>query len=278
MPGKPRNWTCQWLGIACCLAVTMLPLAVARAEVTVQDNGAYVIDLAGLLDPGTKANLENWLRELEQKTTAQVKLLTVKTAEGEDIESFAQRHFDLWKLGQKGKDNGALLVLDLAGRQFRIRTGYGLEGTLPDSWCGTVSRKFGRPRFQQGQFALGLQDITIAVANKIADEAGVKLTGIPDVRLVEPPTLPVGLVILLVIVVIVLMWYASKQNRRGRGTSGGWNGPWIGPSDFGGGFGGFRGGRGGGGFGGSFGGGGGGFGGSFGGGGRSGGGGGGTGW
>ncbi|MCH5374020.1 MAG: TPM domain-containing protein, partial [Planctomycetes bacterium] len=69
-------------------------------EVTVQDDGSFVIDQAALLDPATEDKLEAWLKELERKTTAQVKLLTVKTTDGEDVFSFGHRHAELWKLGQ----------------------------------------------------------------------------------------------------------------------------------------------------------------------------------
>jgi uncharacterized protein len=102
--------------------------------VTVRDPGTFVVE----------QRLEGWLRELEQKTTAQVKVLTVDSLDGEDVFAFAQRHAELWKLGRKGKDNGVLLVVvpKKAGQQgeIRIHTGYGEEGTVPDSWCGSLAR------------------------------------------------------------------------------------------------------------------------------------------
>ena len=88
---------------------------ILRSEVTIPDSGAFVIDMAGIIDVNEKQQLEGWLRELEQKTTAQVKILTVQTIEGEDFFGFVQRHADAWKLGQKGKDNGALICLSLKG-------------------------------------------------------------------------------------------------------------------------------------------------------------------
>jgi uncharacterized protein len=97
------------------------------AEVLIKDPGTYVVDGAGVMQASDKGQLEGWLRELEQKTTAQVKVLTIQTTEGEDIFSFAQRHAEAWKLGQTGKDNGALVVLALKERRVRIQTGYGLE-------------------------------------------------------------------------------------------------------------------------------------------------------
>ena len=72
----------------------------ALAAVTVQDPGTYVVDRAGIIDDGVERQLEGWLRELEQKTTAQVKVLTVPTTDGEDFFSFVHRHAELWKLGR----------------------------------------------------------------------------------------------------------------------------------------------------------------------------------
>jgi uncharacterized protein len=264
--------------LLCVVALLQQRWALGAEPVTIPQTGEYITDRADLIDDATRKKLTDWLRELEQKTTAQVKIITVPTTGGEEIDSFAQRHFDSWKLGQKGKDNGALLVLALKERQFRIRTGYGLEGTLPDSWCGTAFRQLGRPRFQQGKYAEGVYEIAVAVANKVADEAGVKLTGIPSTRVQDVPEMTLGTTILVLVIILIFVWFiwrqAKKQARGRRG--GGWHGPWIGPGSFGGGFGGFGGGYRGSGSSGSFGGGG--FGGSFGGGGRSGGGGGGGGW
>ena len=66
------------------------------AEVLIKDPGTYVVDTAGVIQASDKGQLEGWLRELEQKTTAQVKVLTVQTTDGEDIFSFAQRQAETW--------------------------------------------------------------------------------------------------------------------------------------------------------------------------------------
>ena len=95
------------LALVLSLAAPALLAPAAGAAVTVKDPGTYVVDTAGLIDAGTERRVEGWLRELEQKTTAQVKILTVPTTDGEDIVGFAQRHAEAWKLGRKGKDNGA---------------------------------------------------------------------------------------------------------------------------------------------------------------------------
>ena len=119
------------------LAGLGLAWSAAQAEVSVSDPGTYVVDQADIIGPSAERQLEGWLQELAQKTTAQVKVLTVPTTEGEDFFTFVHRHAESWKLGQKVKDNGALIALALQERRVRIHTGYGLEGALPDSGTGS---------------------------------------------------------------------------------------------------------------------------------------------
>src|SRR5262245_15705714 len=121
---------------AACLIALMAIATPAQGEVNVRDTGKFIIDTADVFqaDPQLGESLENVLSQLERKTGAQVKVLTVKNTEGEDIFTFSQRHAERWKLGQKGKNNGALVVLDIGDRKVRVQTGYGLEGALPDAW------------------------------------------------------------------------------------------------------------------------------------------------
>jgi len=252
---------------------------VLAAQTTIPDPGTYVVDQANVIDANTRRQMEGWLRELEQKTGAQVKVLTVATTGGEDFLGFVQRHAEAWKLGRAGKDNGVLIAVAVADRQARIHPGYGLEAVLPDSWCGSLHRNVFVNNFRGGQFSTGIFQGTVAVANRIADDAKIQLTGIPDFRH-RRSTAPVAAVgggfstlFVLMIVLIVLSRRRRCYGRWGGGFGGGlfWGSVMSNVLRGGRGFGGgFRGGFGGGGFGG--------FGGSFGGGGRFGGGGGGGSW
>ena len=106
------------------------PLRAAPNLITIRDTGEFVIDDAHVVDPATKQTLESLLGKLQEKTTDQVKVLTVKTTGDEDVFDFAQRHYQLWKLGTKAKSNGALIVVAVQDHKVRIHTGYGLEGAL----------------------------------------------------------------------------------------------------------------------------------------------------
>ncbi len=229
-------------GVAALLAVVVLLASAvpATAEITIPDTGEYVIDTAHVLSPTQAKQLDGWLQELEQKTTAQVKVLTVKTTAPDEFFSFVQRHAETWKLGQKGKDNGALIVLDVDEHHFRVQVGRGLEGIMPDSWCGSLFRQIAKPAFQQGRTAQGLFEATVAVANRIADDAGVTLTGVPDHRLrhqqQQDPNVALLLVIIFAVIVVITIINARRGQRPGRWNNYGgpfWGG--FGGGSFGGG-------------------------------------------
>ncbi len=143
----------------------------------------YVVDLAGIVNDNAKVRLDGYLKELEQKTTAQFVILTVTDLEGEPIEQFSiDVAHNRWKLGQKGRDNGVLLVVALKDRKYRFEIGYGLEGVLPDSFVGTVGRQYLVPYFKKGDYSIGIFAAAVAVSNRIASSQGVEITGMPQLR------------------------------------------------------------------------------------------------
>jgi uncharacterized protein len=133
----------------------------------------YVVDLAGVMDDNVKVQLNALLHELEQKTTDQVLVLTVQSLDGEEIRSFGLKTAEKWKLGQKGKDNGALLIVAVQDRKYTIEVGYGLEGILPDSLVGTIGREYLVPYFRKGDYSSGISAATLAVIQTIAAQEGV---------------------------------------------------------------------------------------------------------
>jgi uncharacterized protein len=177
-------------------------------------------------------------------------------------------------IGQKGKDNGLLILLAVKDRQVRVEVGYDLEEFITDGYAGELSRKVMVPEFRNGSYGAGLLAGVTRIATRIAERRNVTLEGAP------PPSQDTGgdeggfgMGFIVIIVILILLNMIGRTRRRRRFWGGPWGGWNSGVGPFGGGFG--SGGGFGGGFGG-FGGGGGGFGGF--GGGRSGGGGGGGSW
>ncbi len=166
-------------------AIMLLSLAAMPAFASTPEPPAvprdYVVDLAGVMNDGAKAQLNALLFELEQKTTAQVLVLTVQSLDGEDLESFSlDLAHNKWKLGQKGKDNGALLVVAVKDHKYRFEIGYGLEGVLPDSLVGTIGRQYLVPYFRKGDYSSGIAAATIAVIQTVAHSENVQISGMPE--------------------------------------------------------------------------------------------------
>lgn len=222
----------------------------------------YVEDRANVVSDVVEKALNGYLQELEQKTGAQMIVLTINTTGDIPIETYALELATKWKLGQVGKDNGALVVIAKDDRAYRIEVGYGLEGILPDSFCGTVGRTYFVPNFRKGHFSEGIFQGVVAMVHKIAEENGVEITGMPNIAELRKRSAGrqnpfLSLLFLLVIFPFLINYFFSRRRR----SLYWWGGPPIifgGPRGFGsngsGGFGGF--GSFGGGGGGSFGGGG----------------------
>ena len=244
------------LRFALVLFVLNTTLAGFAAEIP-QKPANPVVDLAGVIDDTVEAKINGYLRELQDKTNAQMAILTVKRLAGQTIEEFSLSiAHDKWQLGQKGKDNGVLLVVALNARKYRIEVGYGLEGTLPDSLVGGIGRQYLVPYFKKGDYTTGIYAATLAIANKIASETGAKISGMPAMQKKYPAktrkrtTGPLGKILSLVFFLIIIILFIKNPRLFLTllllSSMGGRRGPWGGSGGgFGGGGGGFGGGGGG---------------------------------
>ena len=115
-----------------------------------------VVDLAHVLPSSTATQLSERLQAHEDKTTNQLAVLIVPSLEGEPLFDFSHGVASSWKLGQKGTDNGALLLVAIKDRKVRIEVGYGLEGTLTDARSAQIIRHEIVPRFRAGDYAGGI--------------------------------------------------------------------------------------------------------------------------
>jgi uncharacterized protein len=137
-------------------ALLLAGFAHAQALVEVPALRAPVTDLTGTLTPDQAAALEAKLRAFEQAKGSQVAVLIVPTTQPEAIEQYAIRVADAWKLGRKGIDDGAMLIVAKDDRKLRIEVGYGLEGALPDATANRIIDEVIVPRFRAGDFYGGI--------------------------------------------------------------------------------------------------------------------------
>lgn len=131
-------------------------LSNAHAELPIPALQARVTDQVALLKPEQREALERRLADFERRTTNQIAILIVPTTQPETIEQYSIRVAEQWKLGQKGRDNGVLILVAKNDRTLRIEVGYGLEGDLTDLHSSRIIREVIGPLFQQSDFHGGL--------------------------------------------------------------------------------------------------------------------------
>lgn len=130
----------------------------------------FINDFAGILTSDQKIILEQQLKEYEAKTGNEITIAIVKNLNGLDIDDFAVKTFEEWKIGKKGKDNGILFLTAVEDRKMRIEVGYGLEPYLTDSQAGDIIRNVIAPRFQKQDYYQGISDGIIAIEQKLSTQ------------------------------------------------------------------------------------------------------------
>ena len=197
-----------------------------------------VSDWAELLSTEQKAELNSRMEALKASNGAELAVVTVKSLQGGEIDDFAQKLFAQWGIGQKGKDNGVLLLIAVEDRKMRIEVGYGMEGVLPDAKTGRIQDEYIVPRFKEGNYAQGLMD---------GADALLKVMGgseLPEPAPAENNPIAGVLFLIFFIVIFFLIVRSAIRGNHGGGFGGGSGG---GSRSSGGGFGGFSGGSSGGG-------------------------------
>ncbi|MBR30470.1 MAG: hypothetical protein CMN77_04105 [Spirochaetaceae bacterium] len=152
-----------------------------RPEDDLPDLTGRVVDLAEIIPPSTESRLTSLLQRHEEATTDQVVVLTVDSLEGLEIEDYSMRVVEKWKIGQKGKDNGVLLLVAKNDRKVRIEVGYGLEGKLTDLYSNRIIENRIVPEFKKGNFGegilYGVSGILYRLGSPVASEASDELSG-----------------------------------------------------------------------------------------------------
>ncbi len=134
----------------------------------------YVSDFAGVVSPEAKSQLEAYCTAVEQSTGAQMALVTVGTLEGEPVDAVANTIFRAWGVGQKGKNEGILLLLAVNDHRSRLEVGYGLEPILPDGLDGNILRQM-RPALRQSDYGDALMAAAQTIGNAIGQAKHVTI-------------------------------------------------------------------------------------------------------
>ncbi|HJY83389.1 MAG TPA: TPM domain-containing protein [Candidatus Binatia bacterium] len=161
-----------------CLFVVGLWQAAGGADLQIPAPQGLVSDFAGVIDQPTRQQLTRLLQELKDKTGAEIVIVTVETTQPLTAFDYAIKLAEAWKPGAKDKDNGVVFLVATKDRKMFVVTGYGIEGVLPDGKVGEIRDEYVVPYFKQGDYAHGILAGTQVMADLIADEYGVHLTGV----------------------------------------------------------------------------------------------------
>ncbi|MDT8420046.1 MAG: TPM domain-containing protein [Desulfuromonadales bacterium] len=152
------------------LLILCLLLPFSAQALDPPQKAGYVNDRASLVSAPVRLKLEQFLRQFEETDSTQLVVLTIPSLEGEVLEQYALKVAESWGIGQRGKDNGALLLIAEQERKVRIEVGYGLEGKLTDLLAGRIIDQEITPRFKKGDFDGGIVAGVAAMAEVVRGE------------------------------------------------------------------------------------------------------------
>ena len=199
-----------------------------------------VVDQAGIIPPATESDLTAKLKALEEKTTDQFVVVTLSSLEGTDIADYGVQLGRAWGIGQKGKNNGLLLIVAPNEHKVRFEVGYGLEGTMTDATAKVIIDNAILPRFRANDMAGG-------IVRGVDDAIQVLSGDAPEIQKLAERQLPTRdgplstLIPFLMIGVFLIIFINVVRHSGGGGpwTGGGWSsgssgGSWGGGSSGGG--------------------------------------------
>jgi uncharacterized protein len=198
-------------GAAVVLALLLAGLAAFTANLPALTG--RIVDQANIIPADVRSAIEAKLVDLEAKSGIQLVVATVASLEGQEIDPYANQLFRSWKLGEKAKNNGVLLLVAPNERRVRIEVGYGLEGTLTDALSKVIIANAIAPRFKTGDFGGGISrgvDDIITVLSTDASEWQKR----PSLRLDNQPTRdPVNWLIVAGLIALVTLLIVSPGFR-----------------------------------------------------------------
>ena len=197
------------------LALAAIMITSPLFAATVPALKGRVNDYAKIIRDSDEREIEEYLAGLESSTGIQIAVLTMPSLDGEDIASFGIKVADKWQLGDKEKDNGALLLVAYAEHDIRIEVGDGLEGSLTDAKCGLILRNVVVPEFKNGNYSAGIKKGVMNMGGIVSgDESAVSRT----VREGESSSSGGDIVPLFICIVWLILFISaiSAGTRRGR--------------------------------------------------------------
>ena len=219
-------------GFFLALLVFVSAAGFAKADPKFPPLTGRVVDDAHLLDAATAQKLDGELADLEAKTSRQLVVATVPDLQGYEIEEYGYQLGRAWGIGQKGKDNGAILLVAPKERKVRVEVGYGLEGVLTDALSSVIIQERILPQFRDGKMQDGIVGGTEALIQQLSlpdDEAKANVAQAAAKPAAQKASNTGGLPIGAIFAIILVVWILGailRGGRRGRYRGGGGSGLW----------------------------------------------------
>jgi uncharacterized protein len=166
-------------------SLMFVSFALAKAQIPKKPvENLYIFDYADLIDSSDEDKMRALAKEIEDKSKAEIVVVTVESLGSYTIEEYANELFNSWGIGDKELNNGVLILVNkenlLSGKRGRIRieVGYGLEGAIPDGKAGRILDEYAIPAFENKEYSKGIRDTFLAVASEVAKEYGLKIEGL----------------------------------------------------------------------------------------------------
>ena len=223
-------------------------IALAQSAPSKPDVNLYIFDYANLIDDSDEQEMRKIAKVLDDKTKAQIVVVTVNDLSQMELEDYALKLFRSWGIGDKQKNNGLLILVNKESLikaqrgRIRIEVGYGLEGAINDGKAGAILDNFALPAFEKGEYSRGIKDTFLAASSEVAREYGLdieseELSNLQDYSVKDDDKVSLGKLLGIIIFIIIIFLLPRKPRRRYY-RRGPFNGPFFGPFGGGGGFGG----------------------------------------
>lgn len=186
------------------LIVGHLLLAVTAMALDIPQLRGHVNDYAGMLSPAKVQELEGRLGDFERSDSTQIVVLTIPSLAGETLEEYSIKVAEAWRIGQKGVDNGAILLVSKQEHKIRIEVGRGLEGKLTDLVSGRIIRGEITPRFKSGDFDAGIDAGVSAIMAVVKGEYASQPRELTHSRKSAPPIFT-----LLIFLLVATVFFGS---------------------------------------------------------------------
>jgi uncharacterized protein len=200
----------------------------AQAELKFPELTGRVVDNAQMIEPAVREQLTQQLNSHEKTTGEQLVVVTLPDLQGTDIADFGYQLGRYWGIGQKDKNNGALLIVARDEHKLRIEVGYGLEGRLTDAQSSVIINQVITPAFKAGNFSKGISDgvaaMLVVLGGNPLDEPSTMYQSRGDQEsdfVGRHPGLFVFLILLFILTIFVGQMFGILPSGGGRGGSGG---------------------------------------------------------